>query len=113
VAACAQEASTAAVPCEREATAAARSLLGDTVAALSLCVAGAMVIAAMAIAATVSVRRRWVRLRSVRLRLGPTAVAAVTTPTATGFVRAGITGTEWPTLAINADGEVGRLPYKK
>src|SRR6478736_4639107 len=89
-----------------EATAAARSQLGattaaqsqraDTGAALSLCAAGPMVIGApTAIAATVSVPRQWVRLRSAQQRRGPTtAAAAATTPTAAGFARAGIMGTE-------------------
>ena len=45
-------------------------------------------IAATGIAATVSVRRRSARLLSARRRRGPTAVAAATTPTATGFARA-------------------------
>jgi hypothetical protein len=64
-AACAPEDSTAAAPCEREATAAARSQLGDTEAGLSLCAAGAWPEAIGAptvqgpIAATVSARRQW------------------------------------------------------
>src|SRR6476660_6761589 len=54
-----------------------------------LAVAGVGPIAATAaIAATVSVRRRSARLLSARRRRGPTAVAAATTPTATGFARA-------------------------
>src|SRR6476660_7321541 len=89
---CAPEVSTAAVPCEREVTAAARSQFGDTGEALSLCAAGATAIGATgpiaAATGTVSVRRRWARLRSVPLRRGPTtAAAAATTPTATGFAR--------------------------
>src|SRR5439155_12412164 len=90
-AACALEVTTAAAPCEREATAAARSQFGDTGAALSLCAAGAT-----AIAATVSVRRQWARLRSAQLRRGPTtaAPAAATTPTATGFARTATIRTE-------------------
>src|ERR1700750_385896 len=87
-AACALEVSTA-VPCEREATAAARSQLGDTEAAPWLCAVDATVIGVpTVIAATVSVRRQWARPRSARLRLGPTiAAAAAKTPTATMFAR--------------------------
>ena len=94
-AACALEVSTAAVRCEREVTAAARSQFEDTGAALSLCAAGATVMAATGIGVTVSVRRRWARLRSVPLRRGPTtAAAAATMPTATGFARMGTIRTE-------------------
>jgi hypothetical protein len=72
-----------------EATAAARSQLGDTEAALWLCAVDATVIGVpTVIAATVSVRRQWARPRSARLRLGPTiAAAAAKTPTATMFAR--------------------------
>ena len=109
VAACALEVSTAAEPCEGEATAEARSQFGDTGAALSLCAAGATAIAATAIAVTVSARRQWARLRSVRQRRGPTiAVAAATTPTATTFALAGTVRTDgaarWPWC--EADDEV-------
>ena len=103
-AACALEVFTAAEPCEREATAAARSQLGDTAVAPSLCAEGATAmgahtvqgpIAATAIAVTVSVPRQWARLRSVPLRRGPTtAAAAATTPTATTFARTGTVRTE-------------------
>ena len=73
------------------ATAAARSQFEDLgAAALSQCAAQAIgaAIAATGIGATVSVRRRSARLLSARRRRGPTAVAAATTPTATGFARA-------------------------
>jgi hypothetical protein len=94
-AACAPEVTTAAALCEREATAVARSQFGELGAALSLCAGAATAIAAMVIEATVSVPRQWARLRSARLlRERTTAVAAATTPTATGFARTGTIRTE-------------------
>ena len=83
----------AAIGAVAEATAAALSQFEDLgAAALSQCAAQAIgvgpIAATAAIAATVSVRRRSARLLSARRRRGPTAVAAATTPTATGFARA-------------------------
>ena len=82
----------AAIGAVAEATAAALSQFEDLgAAALSQCAAQAIGVAAIAatgIGATVSVRRRSARLLSARRRRGPTAVAAATTPTATGFARA-------------------------
>jgi len=81
---CALEASTAAALSQFEDPGAALSLLADIGVARSLCAAGAT--GPIAATGTVPVRRQWARLRSVPLRQGPTtAVAADTTPTATGF----------------------------
>src|SRR6476619_5787757 len=86
-------AAVAAIGAVAEPTAAALSQFEDLgAAALSQCAAQAIgvgpIAATAAIAATVSVRRRSARLLSARRRRGPTAVAAATTPTATGFARA-------------------------
>ena len=81
----------AAIGAVAEPTAAALSQFEDLgAAALSQCAAQAIEATAIgaAIAATVSVRRRSERRLSALLRRGPTAVAAATTPTATGFARA-------------------------
>ena len=84
----------AAIVAVAEPTAAALSQFEELGAVLSLCAAGATAIgvrpiaATAGIGATVSVRRRSARLRSALLLRGPTAVAAATTPTATGFARA-------------------------
>ena len=92
----ARVAEVAAIGAVAEPTAAALSQFEDLgAAALSQCAAQAIeataigaAIAATGIGATVSVRRRSARRLSARLRRGPTAVAAATTPTATGFARA-------------------------